>query len=273
MTPRRPRHPTTEPNQLALHVKAWRMRLKPDEIPGLSAAYPQTRRRRFASKELVALLTGCSLGWYSTLERGEPQNYSDDFLTRVAHTLRLNAAEKNMLFFLATGHEPAIEQHSRMQHTPTIQRLLDAQPWPAYIADESWDLIAFNKHMSEWFPWVEGNESNVMRWVFTFPEAQIQLHNWRTDWAPQTFAQLQYAQARQPDNKRLTAIIDEILELSPDARRFKEQPTICTHPDGDRRALHLPCHSKIQLIEIVASEPLRAPGSRCVSLIPVEPED
>jgi transcriptional regulator with XRE-family HTH domain len=270
MTP--PRQ-STQPNELSRLVRAWRTRLNPEEIPGLSAAYPQSRRRRHVSKEIVAFLTGCSVGWYSTLERGEAQNYSDDFLNRVAYTLRLNPDEKNMLFYLATGHTLTTTESSRIECTPTIQRILDAHPWPAYVSDEAWDLVGYNEHMRRWFPWVAGHENNIMRWVFTFPEARSQLHNWDTDWAPQMFAQMQYAQARQPENKRLAAVIDEILELNADARRFVEQPLTYPHPDGDHRCLHLPLHRKVQPIELVAFSPMRASGSRFMMLVPLDADE
>ena len=267
------RHSVSEPNELARLVKAWRLRLRPADIPGLSAAYPSAAVRRHASKELVATLTGCSVGWYATLERGEAQNYSDDFLNRVAYTLRLNPAEKSMLFFLATGHALTTTVHeSRMRRTPTVQRILDAQPWPAYVNDEAWDLIAYNEHMSKWFPWVEGHENNIMRWVFTFPDARTQLHRWDKDWGPQMFAQMQFAQARQPENKRLAAVIEEILDVNPDARRFQEHPITYPHPDGDRRCLHLPLHKRLQPIELIAFAPLRAQGSRFMMLVPIDQE-
>jgi transcriptional regulator with XRE-family HTH domain len=264
----------TKPNELSRLMSSWRLRLNPDEIPGLTAAYPQNRRRRKASKELIAFLTGCSVGWYSTLERGETQNYSDDFLNRVAYTLRLSPDEKNMLFYLATGHAlTTTVPASRLQHTPILQRVLDAQPWPAYINDGAWDLVGYNEHMRQWFPWVAGHENNIMRWVFTFPEARTQLHRWEADWGPQMFAQMQFEHARQPENKRLAAVIEEILDLNPDARRFQEQPLTYPHPDGNRRYLHLPLHRKLQPIELNAFTPMRAPGSRFMMLVPINAEE
>jgi hypothetical protein len=261
-------------DDLARHVKAWRLRLNPDEIPGLHAERPRMRRHRRVSKETVAALTSYSVGWYSALERGVLQNYSDDFLTRVAYTLRLSEAEKSMLFFLATGHALTITVHqSRMRSTPTIQRILDAQPWPAYVNDEAWDLIAHNEHMSKWFPWVEGHENNIMRWVFTFPEARTQLHRWDTDWGPQMFAQMQFAQARQPENKRLAALVEEILDVNKDARRFQEHPITYPHPDGDHRYLHLPLHKRLQPIELIAFAPMRAQASRMMMLVPIERDE
>ena len=271
MTPRRP---PAEPNELSRLVRAWRLRLNPDEVPGLSTVYPQARRRRKASKELIAFLTGCSVGWYSTLERGEAQNYSDDFLNRVAYTLRLSPDEKNMLFCLATGHAlVAVDTGSTIQRTPRMQRILDAQPWPAYVNDEAWDMVAYNEQLSQWFPWVAGHEKNVMRWVFTYPEARTQLHRWDTDWGPLMFAQMQFALARQPENKRLATVIEEILDLNADARRFQENPFTYTHPDGDRRYMHLPLHRKVQPVEVVAFSPMRAPNSRFMMLVPIESDE
>lgn len=261
-------------DDLARHVRAWRERLDPAKIPGLYAARPRASQPRRVSKDTVAVLTGYSVRYYNDLERGALRNYSDDYLNRVAYTLRLNLDEKSMLFLLATGHALTATVHeSRLRATPTIQRIVDAQPWPAYVNDEAWDLVAYNEHMSRWFPWVEGHENNVMRWVFTFPEARTQLHKWDHDWGPQMFAQMQFAQARQPENKRLAAVIEEILDFNKDARRFHQQPITYAHPDGDHRYLHLPLHRRLQRIELIAFAPLRAQGSRMMMLVPVDTEE
>jgi hypothetical protein len=83
------------------------------------------------------------------------------------------------------------------------------------------------------------------------------------------FAQMQFAQARQPENKRLAAVIDEILKVNPDARRFQQQPITYPHPDGDHRYLHLPLHKRLQPIELIAFAPMRAQASRFMMLVPI----
>jgi transcriptional regulator with XRE-family HTH domain len=168
--------------ELARLVRSCRERLNPDEIPGLNAgrAGVRRRRRRTVSQELVANLVGYSVGWYSSLERGEPQNYSTDFLDRVAYTLRLTRTEKTLLFLYATGHDPAVQRpSSKADLAKQLKPVLEAQPWPAYISDEAWDLVDSNTHMRDWFPWVT-YERNVMRWVFTYPESRKQLYRWET---------------------------------------------------------------------------------------------
>lgn len=268
-----PHAPEPPRQQLAGHVLRWRRRLSPDEFPGLAAGQGRSRRKRCITQEQAAILTGYTSGWYGQLERGdEHANYSDDFLNRTAYALRLNPEEKILLFLLATGHPPKLpENSSPMTVTAALQSLLDVQPWPAYINDEAWDVVAYNEHMSKWFPWVAGHENNIMRWVFTYPEARQQLHRWSIDWGPLMLAQLRFAHARMPGNERLTQILTEILEKNSDARRFWDEQLTYMHPDGDHRSLYLPCHGdSLQPIELIALEPLRAPGARLMMFMPLD---
>lgn len=262
-------------DELKRLVRSWRLRLNPDEIPGLNAGRARNRRHRrhTVSQEMVANLIGYTVGWYSSLERGESQNYSTDFLDRVAYTLRLSPTEKTLLFLYAAGHEPSTQRpSSKADLAKPLKPVLEAQPWPAYISDEAWDLVDSNQHMRDWFPWIS-HETNVMRWVFTYPEARNQLYRWETDWAPQMLAQLRTACARLPDNRRLNEVLTEILQVNRDARRLWDQPLAYLHPDGDRRSLYLPYHRKVKPIQLVALEPMRAPGSRIIMLVPTSDSD
>jgi transcriptional regulator with XRE-family HTH domain len=258
--------------ELAALIRSCRLRLSTDNIPGLNAQPNSARRprRRTASQELVASLVSYSTAWYSSLERGEPKNYSGDFLDRVAYTLRMTPDERRLLFWYATGHEPTSPHlPAAVNSAPTFKQVLDAQPWPAYLTDPAWDVIAYNGIARDWFPWVDGHETNVMRWVFTYPEARTQLHQWRTDWAPKMLGQMRAARARFPDNKRLEQVLTEILDTNRDARKIWDQPITYLHPDGDQRALYLPHHRKVTKINIVGLEPMRAPGTRFMLLVPV----
>ena len=84
------------------------------------------------------------------------------------------------------------------------------------------------------------------------------------------FAQMQFAKARSPENEKLAGLIDEILDLNPEARQFQDHPLTYTHPDGDRRAVNLPIHGRVQLIELNAFAPLRSPGGRIIMLVPID---
>jgi len=258
--------------ELSLLVKKWRERLDPDSIPGLVQASGRHKTR--VSQEDMAGLIGVSVVWYRHLERGDLEGYSDDFLDRASTALRLNEEERNVLYLYAVGKQPAQRgAPTTMVLTEPLQRVVRAQPYPAYISDESWDVVAYNEHMANWFPWIAaGYEGNIMRWVFTYPDARQQLHKWETDWAPLMLAQMRVANARQPDNMRLATLIREILERSDFARELWERgdSMVYVHPDGDHRQLHLPYHRKVIDIELVALSPMRAPGARVMMLLPLD---
>ena len=265
----------TDPSaELSRMVRSWRERLEPAQIPGQISQrgnYPRRRRKTRLSQDDVARLIGVSSLWYGHLERGDrTQNYSDDFLDRTAYALRLNPAERTVLYLYAVGREPATDEQATVQLTDQLRRVVSAQPYPAYISNESWDVVVYNSHMRTWFPWV-GYEKNVMRWVFTYGDARQQLHRWGQDWAPLMLAQMRMAHARNPENKRLASLIEEILASNEDARRLWEtEPMAYVHPDGDRRQLHLPHHRGIKSIELVAMAPLRAPNVRFMMLLDLD---
>ncbi|MFI5496574.1 hypothetical protein [Actinoplanes sp. NPDC051859] len=254
-------------DELARHVKAWRQRLDPNIFPD---HHTGARRRQRVSQELAAVRIGCSLAWYRSLERGEIHNWSSDLLNRVAITLHLNADERVLLFLLATGNEPqpSADAAPIANGLESLITTLRSQPWPAYLNDEAWDLIAYNQHMADWFPWVTGGESNIMRWVFTYPEAKQQLHRWETDWAPQMLAQIRFVHARLPEHPRLKVIIDEIRAKCAFARDRWDDTSTYQHPDGDRRSLFLPYHQREKPVNIVALQPLRAPNHRLIYVVP-----
>ena len=257
--------PSTE---LARLVRSWRERLNPREIPGLLVGSPRRKKSR-VSQEDMARLIGVSSVWYGKLERGERLHYSDDFLDRVVIALRLNDDERMTLYLYSVGREPAPRQRSSsFVVTEVMKQIVQEQPWPTYISDESWDVVTCNDHVRKWFPWIEW-ENNVMRWVFTYPEAKQQLYNWGTDWAPLMLAQMRVAHAREPGNVRLANLIQEILSVNEDARRMWEsEPAVYVHPDGDRRKFYLPYHQEVITVEIVALAPLRATNVRVMMLIP-----
>jgi transcriptional regulator with XRE-family HTH domain len=255
--------------ELSRLVRAWRERLDPAQIPGHDTHF-LGRRKTTVSQEDVARLIGASSVWYGKLERGEAVNYSDDFLDRTAYALRLSAAEKTALYLYAVGREPAPREQKTVKLTDEVRRIVDAQPWPAYISDEAWDVVVYNQHMQDWFPWVS-YEQNVMRWTFTYPEARQQLYNWAADWAPLMLAQMRLANAKNPDNMRLANLIREIIGANDDARRlWDSDPMVYVHPDGDRRELHLPYHREVKRIELIALAPLRAPNVRLMMLLPLD---
>jgi transcriptional regulator with XRE-family HTH domain len=262
-----------EPNlQLRNLMLSWRLRLDPDRIAGLA-----DQRRRTVTQETVADRVGVSPLWYGRLERGElDRNYSDEMLERVAFTLRLSDDERIMLFLLAAGHEPPPRvRPPRRVLGEGLEKLVNVIPYPAWISDRAWDILLHNDAMMDWLPHI-AYESNVMRWVFAFPESRMQLVDWEGTWAPRMLAQMRVAHARWPEDQRLNEIVEEALAVNEAARRMWDETRVYSHPDGDRRLLHLPGGRGICEVEIVAMPPMRDPELRLVTLVPVggnEPDE
>ncbi len=252
-------------------VRSWRLRLDPLSIAGLGV---DALHRQTVSQEQMAHLVGSSTVWYGRLERGERANYSEDFLERVSYTLQLNDDERTVLFLLTVGREPVPRvRASSTAVNEVLRRVVQRQPWPAYISDQAWDVIVHNRHMAEWFPHF-AYELNIMRWVYYYPQSKLQLIDWETSWAPLMLAQMRAAHARWPDNQRLADLIHESLQVNQFARElWDKDPKVYVHPDGDRRRLNLPWEQGVREIEIVALTPMRADDLRLVMLIPVQDTD
>lgn len=248
-------------------MRSWRLRLDPKSIPGLSV---RGGRGRPVSQAEMAQLVGVSSLWYGRLERGEREpNYSEDFLDRVAAALRLDYNEHNVLFLLATGREPVPKVYaSTPSISPAVQRVLDEMPFPAWCSDPAWDVVALNQATYEWLPHMR-YERNVMRWVWCYPDAMVQLVDWQSVWSPRMLAQMRVANARWPQNERLKQIIAEALEVNDYAREaWDNEPMVQVHPDGDVRRLRVPFLEDPVEVELVALAPMRDPDLRLIMLVP-----
>ncbi|WP_257785118.1 helix-turn-helix transcriptional regulator [Streptomyces griseochromogenes] len=253
-------------------MRGWRRRLTRDQVPELRRS--RQTRSRMVSQEEMAQLTGVSSVWYGKFERGGAAQYSEDFLNRVSCALRLDEAERKLLFLHAVGWEPTSPANCRDAGIADgVRRLLELQPWPAYASDTAWDVIYHNRAFSEWFPFGVA-EQNIAKEVFA-PDTgrRIRFHNWEQDWAGPMLAQMRMAQARHPENTRLNTVVEEILDTSECARRLWRQHRVAEHADGNRRDLFRVDQETPTTIEIVMTSPLGNGDLRLVSLIPVRPDE
>lgn len=254
--------------ELARSVRMWRERLNPVDMPEIHARRARRSRRRLVSQAQVAMMIGCSTQWYSRLELGHLENYSDEFLQRVVQVLKLGADDMTLLFLLV-GREP--RKVTGSIDLPGLERLLDAQPWPAYLRDEAWDLIGYNRYARDLFSACGNGRFNVIQWALTNPEARQCLHQWETIWVPWLLMKLRTAQLRYPGNRRLGEVVTEILAANTYARRLWVSPLASLRPAGAEISLKLPSHIKPHPIHVVTLEPHLAPGHRLTVLIPAAP--
>ncbi|WP_158692768.1 helix-turn-helix domain-containing protein [Streptomyces roseochromogenus] len=233
-------------------LRAWRKARDRKAVPGLTARYGARRRKGLTQAE-VAFLAGVSEGWYSRLERGVPDGYSDEFLDSLVRILGLDEAQRTHLFLEVTGREPALRcRPDASTIDPVVSQIVHCLPWPAYTYDARWDIRVFNEAAARDFPWMI-HGVNVMIWALTYPEARFQLIDWEETWAKPMASQLRIAWRAHPHDPRLAEVVQHIKDADPVAGRILEHDvTAVTHPDGDRRRLYLPHQDEEVAVEFVA---------------------
>ncbi|MGK6306078.1 MmyB family transcriptional regulator [Variovorax sp. DT-64] len=177
-----------------------------------------------ASISLGELAVG--LTWYTWFEQGRDIRVSEKFLLSVAHALKLDDAECMHLFLLAHNRPPPPEAHQGACVTPLIQTLMDELATrPAYVANLRWDVIAWNTAADDLFGFSARSPGlrNILRMVFTDPDTRRRLPGWRDD-APKLLAQFRYDLALAPEDPSMVALVEDLMELSADFRRWWETP-------------------------------------------------
>lgn len=225
-------------------LRAWRARVDRRRIPELRVWGHRAGSRM--SQADVARLTGVSEGWYRALETGAPREFSDAFLLRVAEALRLSETETLTLFLGVSGRRPpmnGVHQAGTTVDPATVTLLEHQAPYPAYVSDAAWNIVAANTPMAEWFPFTLGPRPNLMRWALTSAEAREQILGWEDTCARIYLPMLRVASHRAPRNAEIQALIADILAANGTCRRiWAEQHAVVEHPGGHRLRLRLPCH-------------------------------
>lgn len=260
----------TPGTQLHLLMVFWRRRLRPDDLPKPARA-GQRRRGQQYSQEDVARAAKVATRWYGTLERGELDNvFSADLLYRVAQALRLDAEERRVLFLLAGGTEPApLPSPELVTVSPAMRAMLECHPWPAYVTDETWQLLAFNQATLEWFPYVN-TETNMMRWLFCSQAAREQLIDWENKHVPLMLAQLRAQYARMPESSALLELISEVLSSSDYARElWTTQPVVSLEKFTQPRQMYIAGVTEPTTVTVISMVPYTRPEIRYTTIIPI----
>lgn len=250
--------------QLARQMRMWREALDRSAIPGLVG------NKKVVTQEEAAVLCGRAVSHYGNLERGRIDcHYSDEVLDTVAIVLQLGAVARRILYLLATGREPKPGPHTPPRITTAVRAKLASQPWPAYVLDSLWNVVAYNQATVQWFPHVT-SEPNVMRAVTCLPQLRKQLLDWDNVWLPRAIARLKGQLAWPGNDERLNQLVAEILNCCPQARNWMYDDVMAwMYEDGDVRELIVPGADKPTAVVISADTPESNPGTRYVSVVPV----
>ncbi|GGY10026.1 helix-turn-helix transcriptional regulator [Streptomyces hiroshimensis] len=256
-------------------LRAWRARVDARTVPELRGVFPRPGRR--LSQAHVARLTGVSEGWYRALEAGRRQDFSENFLLRVARALRLSEAETLTLFLAVCGRRPpggiSGEPGDAGDLPHGVRVLLEQQvSYPAYLSDVAWNIVAANSLMAEWFPWVRRPGANLMRWALLDPEAREQMLDWEDACARTYLAMLRVAANSNPADAGLRTLVRDILDADADCRRiWAEEHDVVEHRDGDVFRLRLPFHGGHEVrVTTHVLLPIQRPDLRFVFITPVD---
>lgn len=199
------------------------------------------------------MLAGVSVEYYARMERGDLAGVSPEVLDALARTLRLDEAETDHLHDLAraaTG--PSRRRPARAAVpavSPELQRFLDAVTGAAMVVrDRRLDFVTGNPLGRMLFAPIlddPANQGNTARFMFLNPAARSFYSDWEQN-ADDVVATLWTYVGRNPRDRKLIALIDELVECSASFRHRWSQHNVRHHRIG-RKRLHHPVVGDLDL--------------------------
>jgi transcriptional regulator with XRE-family HTH domain len=251
--------------QLAAYLRSHRERLTPVDVGIIEGPRRRTPGLR---REEVALLSGVSVTWYTWIEQARDIVVSRQVLDSIAKALRLAPAERRQLFGLAG--EPLPAGGPAREPSVALQRMVDAQPYPAYLVSPRWDLLAWNRAKAGLIgdpSRLAEPERNTVWIVFTDPVQRRLLVDWRRQ-ALGMLAQYRIDAAQYPKEPRFAALTESLRQASTEFRDWWDhdvitdfQPTrrLFDHPELGRLTFD---HVKLAVVE--------TPELKLITLVPAD---
>lgn len=231
-------------NELGEFLRSRRAQIQPEDV-GFRAG--RGRRVEGLRREEVAALASVSVDYVKRLEAGRITP-SEPVLDSLARALMLDAVERKHLYALA-GRSSAYDVDPFEDVRPGLLRLLTAvEPLPAFIVGPWLDLLAWNPTASALFCGFERRppeERNMARLIFLDPEIRDLFFAGGWDGSGLVASlRVRYTQG-EPD-KRVQALISELIERSPVFRRLWEEHGVVKRMKG-RKTFNHPEVGEIEL--------------------------
>ncbi|MDP4508323.1 helix-turn-helix transcriptional regulator [Nonomuraea turcica] len=226
-------------DQLAEFLRSRRARVSPADV-GLPSG--ERRRTPGLRRQEIAQLAGMSIDYYIRLEQGRGPHPSRQVLNALARALMLTQDERAYLFDLAG--QP-LEAPSIREDVPggVLHLLAFLEEVPTYVLNARYDILAWNPMANVIMRDLDKQppeDRNVIRWVFMSPDIADYLNDEEKGrFARASVADLRAALGRYPDDRRLRALVAEMLALSPEFAELwsrheveirREQRKRITHP-------------------------------------------
>ncbi|WP_188187747.1 helix-turn-helix transcriptional regulator [Nonomuraea sp. SYSU D8015] len=225
-------------DQLAEFLRSRRARVTPAEV-GLPGG--ERRRTPGLRRQEVAQLAGMSVDYYIRLEQGRGPHPSRQVLNALSRALMLSQDERGYLFHLAgqTLEAPAIRDDvpGGMLHL-----LAFLEEVPAYVLNARYDILAWNPMAGAIMGGLDDQPPerlNVIRWVFMSPDIAEYLDDEEKGrFARASVADLRAAAGRYPGDRRLQALVAEMLALSPEFADLWDRHEVEVRREQRKRIVH-----------------------------------
>ena len=183
----------------------------------------------------MAATLNVSPRWYNGFENGATVP-GEDMLDQLARILRLTPAERVHLYLLATEHGPTPGSVEALRGAEEVLARLVRQmadpAIPALVTDIAWNVLAWNKAVSTWFPnpgCLPSSARNAVLWAFTreIEDLVDDIGSFREvhlGW-------VHLARAGRPDDPRLAHLVDRLRSI-PAARKMWESYQIATFTES-----------------------------------------
>jgi len=234
-------------------LRARRDRLTPSQA-GIDA-FPGPRRVPGLRREELAVLAGLSPDYYSRLEQGRQANVSDSVLTALSRALRLNDVEQAHLRDLAapTSRRAAVTSTIVQRPDAGLLRLMTTLDHvPVLLLGDRGDILARNALLRAVLGRPLDPGTSFIRYLFQDLTARQRIINW-ADFAATSVAALRRETGRNPHDRRLTALVEELRATDPDVARWWDDHAVRDYTSVAKRIAHPTAGPLSFNIEIVAA--------------------
>ncbi len=225
-------------DELAAFLRSRRERITPEQV-GLPIA--GRRRTPGLRREEVAQLAGVGVTWYTWLEQGRDIRASEQVLSAIAGTLRLDPAERGHLFTLAGVADPMTIGECQVVPA-SVTAMMTGLPYPAAVYSARTDVLAHNRAY-QWLFDIESvpcTDRNATLLRYTDPAWRRLLPDW-SDGVGRSAAALRAAMAEHVGEPGWKELIARLRRESPEFEREWNRhevqqvhglPTRVRHPEA-----------------------------------------
>lgn len=200
--------------------------------------WPGRRRIQGMRREEVAVLAGVSTDYYTRLEQGRERHPSEQVLDALARALRLDYDGREHLRALVRA-QAAVPGENRWSQEVSVNLLRLMDGWahtPAMVLDRGLYMLAENRLTRLLFSDMTPGDS-LVRFVFLTPASRTFYAEWEKV-ARNGVAAVRAATGIDPDDPKITAMIRELSDRSPDFRRLWARHDVQVKTGGVKHFRH-----------------------------------